>query len=127
MPTLGEMLSIGKGNRKLISVPDGFKLRKPYGGEKLVPNGLVILSVYQRKPNGDIGRKCFSGCCVNWDEAVNEIRRCVKSTRSDKFDMWLSFKMYNKTTYEEMFHGTVTKEVLDELIEISEKYSEEDK
>ena len=84
-----------------------------------------MLSVYHKKPNGDLGHKCFSGCCINWDEAVNEIRRCVNSTRPIKFDMWLSFKMYNKTIYEEMFHGTVTKEVLDELIEISEKYFEE--
>jgi hypothetical protein len=34
--------------------------------------------------------------------------------------------MYNKTVYEEMFHGIVTQEVLDELIEISEKYFKEE-
>jgi hypothetical protein len=34
--------------------------------------------------------------------------------------------MYNKQIDEEMFHGTVTQEVLDELIEISEKYLKEE-
>lgn len=124
MPTLGEMLNIG--NRKLISVPEGFELRKPYGWKKLIPNGILILSVYHKKPNGDLGHKCFSGHCISWDDAVNEIRRCVNSTRPIKFDMWLSFKMYNKTVYEEIFHGIVTQEVLDELIEISEKYFKEE-
>lgn len=123
MPTLGEMLNIGK--RKLIYVPEGFELKKPYGREKLVPNGLTTLSVFHRKPNGDLGHKCFSSRCVYWNEVVNEIRRCVNSTRPIEFDMRLSFKMYNKTIDEEMFHGTVTQEVLDELIEISEKYFEE--
>ena len=85
-----------------------------------------MLSVYHKKPNGDLGRKCFSGCCINWDEAVNEIRRCVNSTRSEEYDMWLTFKKYNETIHEEMFHGTVTKEVLDELIKISEKYFKEE-
>jgi len=124
MPTLGEMLNIGK--RKLIHVPEGFKLKKPYGREKLVPNGLTTLSVFHMKPNGDLGHKCFSSCCINWNEVINEIRRCVNSTRPIEFDMRLSFKMYNKSIDEEMFHGTVTQEVLDELIEISEKYFEED-
>lgn len=123
MPTLGELLNLG--NKKLIYVPEGFELRKLYGRDKLVPNGLLLLSIYHKKPNGDLGRRCFSGCCVDWDEAVNEIRRCVNSTRAIEFDMWLSFKLYNKTVYEEMFHGIVTKEVFDELIEISKKYSEE--
>ena len=124
MPTLGELLN--KGKRKLISVPEGFKLRKPYGRDKLVPNGFLTLSVYHKKPNGDIAHLCFSNCCLYWNEVVNEIRRCVNTTRPIKFEMGLSFKMYNKTIHEEMFHGTVTKEVLDELIEISEKYSKKD-
>ena len=124
MPTLGEILNIG--NKKLIHIPEGFELKKRYGQGKLIPNGLLMLSVYHKKPNGDLGRKCFSGCCINWDEVVNEISRCVNSTHPIKFDMWLSFKMYNKTIYEEMFHGIVTKEVLDELIEISEKYFKEE-
>ena len=124
MPTLGELLNIG--NKKLIYIPKGVELRKRYGQGKLVPNGLVMLSVYHKKPNGDLGRKCFSGCCINWDEAVNEIRRCVNSTRSEEYDMWLTFKKYNETIHEEMFHGTVTKEVLDELIKISEKYFKEE-
>ena len=123
MPTLGELLN--KGNKKLITVPEGFKLRKPYGGDKLVPNGLLTLSVYHKKPNGDLGHMCFSNYCIYWDEVVNEIRRCVNTTRPIKFDMGLTFKKYNETIHEEMFHGTVTKEVLDELIEISEKYVKE--
>lgn len=124
MPTLGELLN--KGKRKLISVPEGFKLRKPCGQDKLVPNGFLTLSVYHKKPNGDIAYLCFSNYCLYWNEVVNEIRRCVNTTRPIKFEMGLSFKMYNKTIHEEMFHGTVTKEVLDELIEISEKYSKKD-
>lgn len=125
MPTLGDLLNMG-GNKKLIYVPEGFKLRKLYGRDKLGPNGLLMLSVYRKEPNGDLGHQCFSGVCINWDEVINEIRRCVNSTRPIKFDMWLSFKMYNGTTYEEMFHGTVTKEVLDELIKISERYVEDE-
>lgn len=125
MPTLGELLN--KENKKLIYVPKGFELKKRYGQEKLIPNGLLMLSIYHKKPNGDLGHICFSSCCINWDEAINEIRRCVNSTRPIKFNMSLSFKKYNETINEEMFHGTVTKEILDELIEISEKYFEEDK
>lgn len=123
MPTLGELLNIETGNKKLIYVPEGFELKKE---GKLVPNGLLMLSVYHKKQNGDLGHKCFSGCCVNWDEVVNEIRRCVNSTRPIKFDAQLSFKKYNGTVFEEMFHGIVTKEVFDELTKISEKYLEED-
>ena len=124
MPTLGELLNFG--NKKLIYVPEGFELIKRCGGDKLSPNGLLVMSIYCKKPNGDLGRKCFSGSCLNWDEVVNEIQRCVNSTRSEEYDMWLSFKMYNRTIHEEMFHGIVTKDVLDELIEISEKYVKED-
>lgn len=125
MPTLGEL--INRKKRERIHVPEGFELKKRYGQEKLIPNGLVMLSIYHKKPNGDLGHICFSGCCINWDEAINEIRRCVNSTRPIKFNMSLSFKKYNETINEEMFHGTVTKEILDEFIEISEKYFEEDK
>ena len=124
MPTLGELLNIETGNKKLIYVPEGFELKKE---GKLIPNGLLMLSVYHKKPNGDLGHKCFSSYCIYWDEVVNEIRRCVNSTRPIKFDMGLTFKMYNKTIYEEMFHGVVTKQVLDELIEISEKYLKKNK
>lgn len=124
MPTLGELLNFG--NKKLINVPEGFELRKPSGRDKLSPNGILTLSVYCKKPNGDLGRLCFSGACLYWDEVVSEIQRCVNSTRSEKYDMWLSFKMYNETIYEEMFHGIVTNEVLDELIKISEKYVKEE-
>lgn len=123
MPTLGELLNLG--NKKLIYVPEGFELKKRYAQGKLIPNGLLLMSIYHKKPNGDLGHQCFNGCCVNWDEVVNEIRRCVNSTRPIKFDMWLSFKKYNGTVFEEMFHGIVTKEVLDELIKISEKYVKE--
>lgn len=126
MPTLGEMLNIGKGNKKLINVPDGFELKKPYIGEKLIPNGVISLSVFHMKRNGELGRTCFSDSCLYWNEVVNEIRRCANSTRPIKFHMRLSFKMYNKTIDEEMFHGTVSQEVLDELIEISEKYLKEE-
>lgn len=123
MPTLGELLNFG--NKKLIYVPEGFELKKRYGQGKLVPNGLLLMSIYHKKQNGDLGRQCFNGCCVNWDEAINEIHKCVNSTRPIKFDMWLSFKKYNGTVFEEMFHGTVTKKILDELIKISEKYVKE--
>ena len=125
MPTLGEMLNIG-GNKKLIRVPEGFELKKSYGREKLTPNGITTLSVFHIKQNGELGHKCFSNYCIYWDDVVNEIRRCVNSTRPIKFDMRLSFKMYNKRIDEEMFHGTVTQEVLDELIEISEKFTREE-
>ena len=123
MPTLGELLNLG--NKELIHVPEGFELKKPYGRDKLVPNGLLMLSIYHKKQNGDLGHQCFSSCCINWNEVVSEIRRCVNSTRPIKFDAWLSFKKYNGTVFEEMFHGIVTKEVLDELIKISEKYVKE--
>ena len=123
MPTLGELLN--KGERKLIYVPEGFKLKKRYAQGKLIPNGLLLMSIYHKKKNGDLGRQCFSGCCVDWDEVVSRIRKCVNSTRPIKFDMWISFKIYNKPIFEEMFHGIITKEVLDELIKISEKYVKE--
>lgn len=125
MPTLGEMLNRGKGTKN-IHVPEGFELKKSYGREKLTPNGIASLSVFHIKQNGDLGHECFSNYCIHWDDVVNEIRRCVNSTRPIKFHMNLSFKLYNKTIYEEMFHGTVTQEILDELIEISEKYFKED-
>ena len=127
MATLGEMLNLGK--RKLISVPEGFKLRKrhsAYGSDKLSPNGIVTLSVFHLKSNGDLGHKCFGNYCIYWNEVINEIERCVNSTRPIKFDMRLSFKIYNKSIDEEMYHGIVSKEVLDELKEISEKYTEEE-
>lgn len=126
MPTLGEMLNLGE--RKLISVPEGFKLRKglSYCDDKYSPNGIITLVVFRLKPNGDLGHKCFSNYCIYWNEVINEIERCVNSTRPIKFDMRLSFKMYNKTIDEEMYHGIVSKEVLDELKEIIEKYTEEE-
>lgn len=126
MPTLGEMLNMKKENKKLIHVPEGFEIKKSYGREKLTPNGIATLSVFCIKQNGDLGHECFSNYCIHWNDVVNEIRRCVNSTRPIKFHMNLSFKLYNKTIHEEMFHGTVTQEVLDELIEISEKYFKED-
>lgn len=124
MPTLGEILNMG--NKKLIHVPEGFELRKKECGDKLSPNGIIALSVFRMKQNGDLGDKCFSGCCLHWKGVVNEISRCMNSTHPFKFHMSLSFKLYNKTTCEEMFHGTVTQEVLDELIKISEKYLKEE-
>ena len=123
MPTLGELLNIG--NRKLISVPDGFELKKREWSDKLTPNGIVTLSLFHLKPNGELGDKCFSDFILYWDEVVNEIRRCVNSTRHIEFDMRLSFG-YNKQVDEEMYHGIVSQEVLDELIEISEKYLKEE-
>ena len=126
MPTLGEMLNIGTGNKKLIHVPDGFELKTTYRREKLIPNGLISLSVFHVKRNGELGRTCFSESCLYWNEVINEIRRCVNATRRIEFHMRLSFKMYNKQIDEEMFHGTVTQKVLDELIEISEKYLKEE-
>lgn len=127
MPTLGEMLNLGE--RKLISVPEGFKLRKihsVYESDKLSPNGTITLSVFHLKSNGDLGCKRFSNYCIYWNEVINEIERCVNSTRPIKFDMRLSFKMYNRGIDEEMYHGIVSKEVLDELKEIIEKYTEEE-
>ena len=123
MPTLGELLNLG--NRKLIHVPEGFELRKINGRDKLVPNGLLLTSIYVKKPNGDLGRLCYRGSCLDWDDVMHEINRCVNSTRSEKYDMYLSFKLYNETVYRDMFHGIVSKEVLDEVIEISEKYVKE--
>ena len=127
MPTLGEMLNLGE--RKLISVPEGFKLIKrhsEYGSDKLSPNGTVTLTVFHLKPNGDLGHKCFSNYCIYWNEVINEIERCVNSTRPIKFDMRLSFKIYNRGIDEEMYHGLVSSEVLKELKEIVEKYTEEE-
>ena len=54
MPTLGEMLNIGKENKKLIRVPEGFELKKSYGREKLTPNGIALLSVFRIKQNGEL-------------------------------------------------------------------------
>lgn len=123
MPTLGELLNLG--NKKLIHVPEGFELRKLNGRDKLVPNGLLLMSIYVKKPNGDLGRLCYRGSCLDWDDVMREIQRCVNSTRSEKYDMYLSFKLYNETVYRDMFHGIVSKEVLDDVIEISEKYVKE--
>ena len=123
MPTLGELLNLG--SKKLIHVPEGFELRKLNGRDKLVPNGLLLMSIYVKKPNGDLGRLCYRGSCLDWDDVMREINRCVNSTRSEKYDMYLSFKLYNETVYRDMFHGIVSKEVLDEVIEISEKYVKE--
>jgi hypothetical protein len=120
MPTLGEMLNMHVEDRKLIHVPEGFELQKKWD-DRLSPNGIITLSVFHMKRNGELGHQAFSNSCLYWNEVVNEIRRCVNSTRPIKFHMRLSFKMYNKQIDEEMFHGTVTQEVLDELIEISEK------
>lgn len=125
MPTLGELLNLG--NKKLIHVPEGFELRKLNGRDKLVPNGLLLMSIYVKKPNGDLGRLCYRGSCLDWDDVMREIQRCVNSTRSEKYDMYLSFKLYNETVHRDMFHGIVSKEVLDEVLEISEKYVKEDK
>ena len=123
MPTLGEMLNLGK--QKLISVPEGFKLRKRYiDSELLSPNGIVTLSIFHLKSNGDLGQQCFSNYCIYWNKVINEIERCVNSTRPIKFDMRLSFKIYNKGIDEEMYHGLVSPEVLNELKEIAEKYTE---
>lgn len=129
MPTLGEMLNIGTVNKKLISVPEGFKLRKihtVYGSDKLSPNGAVTLSIFRLKSNGDIGHKWFANYCIYWNEVINEIKGCVNSTQNDRFDMRLSFKIYNRSIDEEMYHGIISKEVLDELKEIIEKYTEEE-
>lgn len=124
MPTLGEMLNLGK--QKLISVPEGFKLRKSnIESNKLSPNGIVTLSVFHLKSNGDLGYACFSNYCIYWNEVINEIERCVNSTRPIKFDMRLSIKIYNTGIDEEMYHGLVSPEVLNELKEIVEKYTEE--
>lgn len=125
MPTLGELLN--KGNKKLIHVPEGFELKEPYGDNILEPNGLVTLSVFHKKRNGDLGHKCFSNICISWNAVINEITKCLHTTRQIEFHMRLSFKMSCRSIDEEMFHGTITQQVLDELIEISKKYFKEDK
>ena len=125
MPTLGEMLNIGK--QKLISVPEGFKLRKRHTeSNKLSPNGIVILTVFHLKSNGDLGHRCFSNNCIYWNDVINEIEKCVNSTRPIKFDMRLSFKTRNRGIYEEMYHGLVSPEVLNELKKIADTYVEEE-
>ena len=116
MPTLGEILN--KGNKNLYMFPKGFELKKTYdmnGMEKLRPNGSLKLNVFGH-------HTFFSGYCPTWDEVVRQILICLNRTRQIKCDVSLTFKHFRSGNYEEIFHGKVTQEVLDELIEISKEY-----
>lgn len=123
MPTLGELLNHTKS---MINIPDGFKIENKTGldGKKHMcfkGHGYCELTVYSKKKNGDFLHTHFSGHVFYWDDVIKEVKRVVNSTRPLDFHMGLSYKKPIGDMFEEMYHGEVNDNLLQELINLAPK------